>query len=205
MKLLVQHIEAIIFASEQSVTRKDIEECLKTTFGWELSKAEVDDAIETLVNRYEDELYSFHLVEVAGGYRFMTKPEYYPVINILLNQKAKKRLSTAALETLSIVAYKQPVTKSEIEEIRGVNCDYTVQKLLEKDLITISGRADAPGKPLLYKTSQTFMDHFGINSQKDLPKLKEIEQQEENTIGSEQAIEVDEPGPVEDTAQGTEG
>ena len=83
----------------------------------------------------------------------------------------------SALETLAIIAYKQPITKSEIEEIRGVSCDYTVQKLMEKDLVAVAGRADGPGKPLLYKTSTTFMDHFGINSTKDLPKLKEIETQ----------------------------
>lgn len=197
MKLLQQHIEAIIFASEHPVTDKEISESLKTTFGWELAKDEIQEAIEHLTARYEDELYSFHLVQLAGGYHFMTKQDYYPVINTLLNQKAKKRLSTAALETLSIVAYRQPITKSEIEEIRGVNCDYTIQKLLEKDLITISGRAEGPGKPLLYKTSQTFMDYFGINSSKDLPKLKEIEKEEENTIGEQQDIEHDDAPAVE--------
>ena len=190
MKLLQQHIEAIIFASEHPVTEKEIVESLKTTFGWELGTDEIGEAIEKLIERYNDELFSFHLVQIAGGYHFMTKQDYYPVINTLLNQKARKRLSTAALETLSIVAYRQPVTKSEVEEIRGVNCDYTIQKLLEKDLITISGRAEGPGKPLLYNTSQTFMDYFGINSSKDLPKLKEIEQQEENTIGEQQDIDV---------------
>lgn len=189
MKLLQQHIEAIIFASEHPVTDKELSECLKTTFGWELSPPEIQEAIDALAARYNDDIFSFQLTQLAGGYHFMTKPEYYSVINTLLNQKAQKRLSTAALETLSIIAYKQPITKGEMEEIRGVNCDYTVQKLLEKDLISISGRADGPGKPLLYKTSQTFMDHFGINSAKDLPKLKEIEQKEENAIGQEQEIE----------------
>jgi segregation and condensation protein B len=86
------------------------------------------------------------------------------------------------METLAIIAYKQPITKTEMESIRGVSCDHTVQKLLEKELITIAGRADGPGKPLLYKTSALFMDYFGINSPKDLPKLKEIEV-EENMIG----------------------
>ncbi len=202
MKLLQQHIEAIIFASEHPVTDKELSECLKTTFGWELGREEIQTAIDELAARYSNEVFSFQLRQIAGGYHFMTKPEYYAVINTLLNQKAQKRLSTAALETLSIIAYKQPITKAEMEEIRGVNCDYTVQKLLEKDLITISGRAEGPGKPLLYKTSQTFMDHFGINSAKDLPKLKEIEQKEENAIGQEQEIEQAHTGQGPGNAEG---
>lgn len=189
MKLLQQHIEAIIFASEHPVTEQELSECLKTTFGWELSTEEIDAAIQSLAARFSDDAFSFELRHIAGGYHFMTKPDYYPVINTLLNQKSKKKLSTAALETLSIIAYKQPITKGEMEVIRGVNCDYTVQKLLEKDLISIKGRAEGPGKPLLYGTSQSFMDHFGINSAKDLPKLKEIEQKEDNAIGQEQEIE----------------
>ena len=192
MKLLQQHIEAIIFASEHPVSEKEISDCLITTFGWDLNKQNIQQAIVELEQRYEHEMYSFHLVQIGGGYHFMTKADYYSVINTLLEQRSRKRLSTAALETLSIIAYKQPVTKAEMEQIRGVNCDYTVQKLLEKDLISISGRADGPGKPLLYKTSPTFMDYFGINSPKDLPKLRELEQKEENAIGQEQAIEFEE-------------
>jgi hypothetical protein len=92
----------------------------------------------------------------------------------LLQIKAKRRLSTAALETLAIIAYKQPLSKSEIEHIRGVNCDYSIQKLLEKELIVINGKGDGPGRPLLYATSKSFMDHFGLKSVKDLPKLKDL-------------------------------
>lgn len=203
MKLLQQHIEAIIFASEHPVTEKEISDCLTTTFGWELNKQHIQQAIVELEQRYEHEMYSFHLVQLAGGYHFMTKADYYSVINTLLEQRSRKRLSTAALETLSIIAYKQPVTKGEMEQIRGVNCDYTVQKLLEKDLISISGRADGPGKPLLYKTSPTFMDYFGINSAKDLPKLRELEQKEENAIGQEQEIELEEAGQTGSTNEQT--
>lgn len=192
MKFLQQHIEAIIFASEHPVTEKEINDCLISTFGWELNKGTIQQAIVELEERYKHEMYSFHLVQIAGGYHFMTKPDYYSVINTLLEQRSRKRLSTAALETLSIVAYKQPVTKGEIEQIRGVSCDYTIQKLLEKDLISIGGRADGPGKPLLYKTSSTFMDYFGINSAKDLPKLRELDQKEDNAIGEEQSIEFEE-------------
>lgn len=168
---------------------KEVHECLLTTFGWEVNKEDIEEAITALKERYDSDEYSFYLTESGGGYVFMTKRDYYPVVATLLNQKANKKLSTAALETLAIIAYKQPITKSEIEEIRGVSCDYTVQKLMEKDLVAVAGRADGPGKPLLYKTSSTFMDHFGINSTKDLPKLKEIETQQENAIG-ETSIEI---------------
>jgi segregation and condensation protein B len=102
---------------------------------------------------------------------------------MLLNQKQNKKLSSAALETLSIIAYKQPVTKSEIEQIRGVNADYTVHKLLEKELITILGKADTPGRPVLYGVSDYFLDYFGINSTEELPQLKEITPKDENVIG----------------------
>lgn len=183
MRLIRQHIEAIIFAAEQPVTFKEVQECLMVTFGLEIAPPEIEQAIADLKERYESEDYSFYLTESGGGYVFMTKRDYYPVVATLLNQKANKKLSTAALETLAIVAYKQPITKAEVEEIRGVSCDYTIQKLMEKDLVAVAGRADGPGKPLLYKTSSTFMDHFGINSTKDLPKLKEIEPQQDNAIG----------------------
>jgi segregation and condensation protein B len=119
------------------------------------------------------------MVESGGGWQFLTKKEYYKTIAQLYGDKFLKKLSVAAIETLSIIAYKQPVTKSEIELIRGVNCDYAVQKLLEKELIVISGRKeDAVGKPLIYATSKSFMDYFGINSANDLPKIKEILDQE---------------------------
>jgi segregation and condensation protein B len=91
-------------------------------------------------------------------------------------------LSQSGLETLAIIAYRQPITKLEVEQIRGVNCDYSIQRLLEKDLIKIIGKAESIGKPLLYATSEQFMNHFGINSVKDLPQLKDIIN-EENTIG----------------------
>ena len=105
----------------------------------------------------------------------------------MLEQKNKKRLSVASLETLAIIAYKQPVTKPEIESIRGVNCDYTVQKLLERELVEMAGRSEAVGKPLLYRTSTLFMDYFGINSVTDLPQLKELQPQTDNEIGEAEA------------------
>lgn len=188
--MLEQHIEALIFASEKPVTPKEIKACLQEAFGWEVNEEEFDKAIEAIKEKYLADGFSFHLVMTGGGYEFMTKKDFAPLINTFLNQKAKKRLTRAALETLSIVAYKQPVTKAEIEQIRGVNCDYAVQKLLEKELIVIAGRAETVGHPLTYATSEQFMDYFGINSPADLPKLREIEAGHDNEIGS--APEVDE-------------
>lgn len=142
---------------------------------------------ETLVairDKYAQLDLAIELVQLNGGYQFLTRKECYPVISQLQIQRSKKKLSQAAMETLAIVAYRQPITKLDIEQIRGVNCDYTVQKLLEKELISISGKADTVGKPLLYSTSSLFMDYFGINSVNDLPQLKDI-QSEGNAIGEQ--------------------
>ncbi len=125
----------------------------------------------------------------------------------MLQLKEKKRLSTAALETLAIIAYKQPISKPELEHIRGVSCDYSIQKLLEKELIVIAGKSDGPGKPLLYATSKNFMDHFGLRSVKDLPKLKDIQSAEANEIGLPMGIEEEIPvdnEPVTDDDAGPE-
>ncbi|GIV34972.1 MAG: segregation and condensation protein B [Chitinophagales bacterium] len=190
--MLEQHIEALIFASEKPVTPKEIKEALKGAYGWEVDEEELSNALTALEERYRAEKYSFHLLQCGGGYQFMTKKDFAPLINTFLNQRSKKRLTRAALETLSIIAYKQPITKAEIEQIRGVNCDYTIQKLLEKELIVIAGRADTLGHPLTYGTSQLFMDYFGINSPADLPKLREIDASHENEIGNAPAIEEEE-------------
>ena len=183
MKLLAQHVESLIFTSEQAISPEEIIACLKTVYGWELKKDDIAIAVAELKERYEDDIYSFSLNEIAGGYQFLSKKDYHSAIHVMLQLKEKKRLSTAALETLAIIAYKQPITKPELEHIRGVSCDYSIQKLLEKELIVIAGKSDGPGKPLLYSTSRNFMDHFGLSSVKDLPKLKDIQSVESNQIG----------------------
>ena len=183
MKLLAQHVEALIFTSEQAITPEEIISCLKTVYGWELKKDDISNAVNDLKSKYEDESFSFELNEIAGGYQFLSKKDYHSSIHVMLQLKEKKRLSTAALETLAIIAYKQPITKPELEHIRGVSCDYSIQKLLEKELIVITGKSDGPGKPLMYATSKNFMDHFGLSSVKDLPKLKDIQSVETNEIG----------------------
>lgn len=186
MELLKQNIEALIFASEASITLDEIKASLKITFGWEVTKEEIEINIVDIKNKYAADEFPFELLEIAEGYQFLTKKAFYPTVSALITHKAKRKLSTSQMETLAIIAYKQPVSKAEIEHIRGVNCDYAVQKLLEKDLIEIQGKSDLPGKPLVYKTSQSFMDYFGIKSVVDLPMLKDMKADQPdmtNTIG----------------------
>ena len=135
---------------------------------------DIEAAIEKLKEKYMSDEYSFEPVQTGGGFQFLTKPAYQSSISILLKQQSKKRLSNSSLETLAIVAYKQPVTKAELEQIRGVNCDYAMHKLLEKELVEIRGKAETVGRPTIYGTSSVFMDYFGINNLKDLPSPKEF-------------------------------
>jgi len=156
-------------------------------FDSDIKEEGIDVVIKKIMTKYEDMKYSFQVFKSGGGYQFLTKPAYQSSISILLKQQSKKRLSTSALETLAIIAYKQPVTKAEVEQIRGVNCDYSIQKLLEKELVEIKGKADSVGRPLIYGTSKNFMDYFGINSLKDLPTLKDFAENE-NEIGTEKEV-----------------
>ena len=175
---IIPHIEALIFASDKPLTATEITELVNTALGFIEDRASLDQvetAIEGIKEKYEAEFYAFELKQSGGGWQFLTKPEYHKTVALINGDKFIKRLSVASLETLAIIAYKQPITKSEIESIRGVNCDYAVQKLLEKDLVIISGRnEDAVGKPLIYATSKSFMDYFGINSADELPKISEV-------------------------------
>lgn len=184
MDFLGNHIEALIFCSEKPIKLVDLKNCLTEMFEADVPEADITGAIEKIQEKYAEEQFPFEVIKTGGGYQFLTKPAYQPSIGILLKQQSKKRLSTSALETLSIIAYKQPVTKSEMEQIRGVNCDYSVQKLLEKELVEIKGKSDALGRPLLYGTSEKFMDYFGINDLKDLPTPKDFAV-EENEIGTQ--------------------
>lgn len=188
MDKLEQHIESVIFSSVNPITVKEIKDCLEQSMDTKLKKGMVEKAMEQLLSKYADDSYAFEIIEISDGYQFLTKGAYHHTIGTLLKQKAKKRLSKAALETLAIIAYRQPATKSQAEAIRGVSCDYSIQKLLEKELVTIVGRSDGPGKPLLYCTSEKFMNYFGLKSIKDLPKLKDFNI-EENTIGEAASIE----------------
>lgn len=175
---IIPHIEALIFASDKPLIAEELVELVNNALGFIEDRAtleQVEAAIEGIKEKYSAEFYAFELKQSGGGLQFLTKPAYYKTVALLNGDKFLKRLSTASLETLAIIAYKQPITKSEMEAIRGVNCDYAVQKLLEKDLVVISGRKEeAVGQPLLYSTSKSFMDYFGINSPADLPKISEV-------------------------------
>jgi segregation and condensation protein B len=175
---IIPHIEAVIFASDKPLTTLEITDIINNAFGFMEDKIvldQVETAMEGVLEKYRSEFYPFEVRESGGGWQFLTKRDFHKTIAQLNGDKFLKRLSAAALETLAIIAYKQPITKSEIEAIRGVNCDYAVQRLLEKELIVITGRNEhMPGKPLVYGTSKSFMDYFGINTADDLPKIKEI-------------------------------
>lgn len=175
---LIPHIEALIFASEKPLSSLEVTDLLNSAFGFmedKITLDQVEAAIDGVKEKYVSEFYPFGIVQSGGGWQFLTKKEYHKTIAQLNGDKFMKRLSAAALETLAIVAYKQPVTKGEVEAIRGVSADYAIQKLLEKELIVISGRNEKlPGHPLVYGTSKSFMDYFGINSSDELPKIKEV-------------------------------
>ncbi|MCP9751868.1 SMC-Scp complex subunit ScpB [Ferruginibacter sp. HRS2-29] len=175
---IIPHIEALVFASDKPLTSLEVTDLINTALGFIEDRASLDQveaAIDGIKEKYDAEFYAFELKQSGGGWQFLTKPAFHKTVALINGDKFIKRLSTAALETLAIIAYKQPITKSEIESIRGVNCDYAVQKLLEKDLVVISGRnEDAVGKPLIYSTSKSFMDYFGINSADELPKISEV-------------------------------
>ena len=199
---LIPHIEALIFASDRPLTTIDIIDLLNNVLETEekLNIDQVETAIEGIVEKYSADFYPFEMKMSGGGWQFLTRKEFHKTVSQLNGEKFLKRLSAASLETLAIIAYKQPITKGEIESIRGVSCDYTVQKLLEKELIIISGRNEKqPGQPLLYSTSKNFMDYFGINSPEELPKIREVAEQaveptvlKETLFGAAETPETDE-------------
>jgi segregation and condensation protein B len=136
----------------------------------------IHSAVELLNGQYEGTTRAFRIIEIAGGYQFATRSEYGEYVARLFKEKSRRRLSGASLETLAIVAYKQPVSKNDIENIRGVNCDEVLKSLLEKNLITITGRAESVGRPLLYGTTIDFLRHFGLHTLYDLPRPREIDE-----------------------------
>jgi segregation and condensation protein B len=179
---LQNHIEALIFCSPAPIRVAEIKACLSEMFGADVPEEDIINAIQRLEEKFQHDDYSFQIFKASGGYQFLTKPAYQSSIGIMLKQQSKKRLSTSAMETLSIISYKQPISKTEIENIRGVNCDYAVQKLLDKGLIEITGKADTIGRPMLYGTTQKFMEYFGINDLAELPVPKDFAN-ETNVIG----------------------
>ena len=190
MDSLAQHIEALIFASDRPISLTEIKAALEAAFETAFEEADILRGVAFLKERYADPSFSFEVIEIAEGYQFLTKGAFHKAVGAHLKLTIKKRLSQAALETLSIIAYKQPVSKNVLEQIRGVSCDYALQKLLEKELVIIAGRAETPGRPLVYATSERFMDYFGIKSLRDLPKPKDFKEAD-TSIGQPDSIVVE--------------
>lgn len=172
-------VEVLLFSSDRALTLKQMKDIIngeKSETGVTADIRNIEKAVNELMERFSADEYSFGIIQVAGAYRFATKHEYAPWLAKLNKEKLKRRLSQSALETLAIIAYNQPITKAEIEGVRGVNVDYIIGSLLERDLITIKGRAEVPGRPMLYGTTDNLLEYLGVNSIEDLPHLKAIEE-----------------------------
>jgi segregation and condensation protein B len=171
-------IEALIFSSDEPIKSSELVKAIKGIDGddIQISQEEVEKCVEQLNLTYEEKNIAFQIVKIAGGFLFGTKQEYANYVGFLSSEKSKRKLSQAALESLAIIAYKQPVTKPELEAIRGVDSDYILTTLLEKNLIAIIGRTETIGRPLLYGTTDEFLKYFGLNKLSDLPKPREIEE-----------------------------
>ncbi|MCO5233191.1 MAG: SMC-Scp complex subunit ScpB [Chitinophagales bacterium] len=180
-------IEAILFSAEQPITIEELTDFFTKYYGVEYQHDDLIAFMEEAISFYDKSEIPFTVIQIGGGYLFKSKSDFHPLISSFLQRNSIKRLTVAALETLAVIAYKQPVTKTEIELIRGVNCDYTVQKLMEKELIELKGRSEEVGRPLLYGTTYFFLDYFGINNLDELPKLKEFIEIE-NQIGEKENI-----------------
>jgi segregation and condensation protein B len=170
MNNLLNVVEALLFASPEPLPPERLSEIVRFS-----GTEEILQAVNELNRKYADNQHSFRIREIAGGFQFYTLPEYAGWIEALYAKVRKQRLSKAALETLSIVAYKQPVTRTEIDLIRGVQSDAALKTLLERELVNITGRAQTVGRPLLYGTTEQFLVQFGLNDLSDLPKLQELE------------------------------
>lgn len=165
-------IEAVLFYESEIVT---VEKLIGITG---LEKGKIDDIINGLKTRYEDDSHGITVVEIAGGYSLQIKKEILQDFKQIYTIKEKGRFSRSAMTVLSIIAYKQPITKHEIEEIRGVSADNQIRTLLEKNLIEITGRKEVLGKPILYGTTQDFLKYFNLKSIKDLPTINELKSEE---------------------------
>lgn len=185
-------IEALIFSSDDSLSPEEIIRAIKSIDGEdiEISKEDVDVSVEQLNKKYEENNSAFRILRISNGYLHATIEQFAKYVGYLSSERAKRRLSQAALETLAIIAYKQPITKPELETIRGVNSDYILTTLLDKNLITIKGRAETVGRPLLYGTTDEFLKYFGLNNLSDLPKPREIDEimQDEDFIEQKRKI-----------------
>ncbi len=211
---LVQIIEALIFAAPEPISSTEIAKAVRRAateieapFARELediSAKKVENAIAELSEWLGQSGRSIELQEGANGWRFVTRSDFADWIRALLPEMRPERLSPAALETLALIAYRQPITKADIEAVRGVSVDGTIQKLTERGLVYVAGRADLPGRPMLYETTEDFMEHFGVKALEDLPNAEELRNvdlpsAEEAEEDGEPSSEAEEP-PEEETA-----
>jgi segregation and condensation protein B len=165
-----QIIEALLFASDSPLSSDKIQAVLK-----DITLDEIERVMNSLNEKYRGEGHSFAIKKIAQGYQMYTLPDFAPWIRSLFSHNRRERLSQQSLEVLAIVAYKQPIVKSDIDRLRGVNSEGPIFTLLDRKLITIVGRKPAPGRPLLYGTTQEFLTHFGLKDLDDLPKIEELE------------------------------
>lgn len=170
-------IEAMLVSSDRPLKSAAIADTLAVYLDQPVSSEQIDNAISQLNSHYTDQERAFTIEEVSGGYRMMTRPEHAPVIAAMHRARATTRLSKPALETLAIIAYRQPITRAELEAIRGVACGEVVRTLMERRLVKITGRAEELGRPMLYGTTRQFLDTFGLASTKDLPKPEDFADQ----------------------------
>ncbi len=194
-------LEALLFASDEPLCASRIKAILPE----QPDLRKIRKMVEKINLQLEKERHPFEITEIAGGFQFRTVPFYQPWVKQIFKEKAAKKLSIQALECLAIIAYKQPLSKAEIEAIRGVISDGAMRTLLEKRLITISGRSEKPGRPLLYSTTSVFLHHFGLNKIADLPKIEEFEalaREKMEDLSFEQLEDSTEPQP--ETSQDTE-
>ena len=165
-------IEAILFASDEPISAEKLVNIAEFNGGVK----QVKKCIETLNEQYTQSGRAFRIEEIAGGFQMMTLPEYNNWLKNLLRQRTDNKLSPAALETLAIIAYKQPIIRADVEAIRGVACGEMLRSLMYKGLVKIVGKAEVLGRPLLYGTTRKFLEVFGLNDLKDLPKAEELKQ-----------------------------
>jgi segregation and condensation protein B len=161
-------LEALLFSTHHPLTAGRLAELMDLP-----ATKPVREAIKDLNSQYEESRRSFRIEQVAGGYQILTLPEFGEALKKLHQREIDAKLTKAALETLAIIAYKQPILRADIEAIRGVACGETVRNLMEKRLVNIAGRAEVPGRPILYGTTRRFLEVFGLNSLKDLPQSEE--------------------------------
>jgi segregation and condensation protein B len=166
-------IEAILFASDESLSATKLAAIV------EITARQVNDAVRTLNEKYKAGNHAFRIVQIAGGYQMLTLSPYNHWLQKLLRARSDSKLSTAALETLAIIAYKQPIIRADIEAVRGVAAGEMIRSLMYKGLVKITGRADVLGRPMLYGTTKKFLEVFGLNTLKDLPKIEELKKPQE--------------------------